>query len=291
MADMTGTTLANVVRATWSALPTVTYRSNTILEGLMDHRWEPEIQGNIVNVWGFTQNTGASNRGAGTGTFGTGAAITFTANTEAQTQITVDRLYYMADRMAVEKVPQVFPNYLVMLAQGRGQAIALQVDADLAADNTNGIDAATTVVGSDNVDVTEDDLYTCQTNLNNQNAPMEDRFLVVSPASGASLGKIESIRNTLYSAMVGGVSSKLGAGHIGHALGFQVFMSNNLEAGTAGKKNGAFQREFCAFIRQINIQTEQGLNIADGGFRENFTFMTCGFKIMKNAYCNELDGK
>ena len=296
MADMTATTLANVQKAVWSDVPSVTYRSNTILAELLDHRWEPELsvgRGDRVNVWGFTQNTGASNRGAGTGTFGTAAAITFTANTESQTQLVVNRFYYMADRMAVESTAQVIPAYVMRLAEGRGQAIALQEDSDIASDNTNGIDAFTTVVGVDNVDITEDNLFEVQTNLNNQNTEVggPDRYIVASPASIASMSKIESLRNTLYSASTGGLNAGLSRGYIGKALTFSVYMSNNLEAGVAGKKNGAFHREAIAYARQMQLQTESNVQIEDGGFRQNMTFLTCGFKILKSAFGNELDGK
>ena len=121
MADMTATTLATYLARVYSPKVTETYRSNVILVQMLDHRWEPELgvgQGDRVLVGGFTQNTGASNRGAGTGTFGTGATTTFTANTEAQTTIQVDRYYYMADRKPLEMTGQV--HALRYLKQCRG---------------------------------------------------------------------------------------------------------------------------------------------------------------------------
>jgi len=67
---------------------------------LLDHTWEPEIgvgRGDTVNIAAFTQNTGASNRGAGTGTFGTGASLTFTANTAGtRTTGNVDFVMFIA---------------------------------------------------------------------------------------------------------------------------------------------------------------------------------------------------
>ena len=295
MADMTGTTLASYLAEVWSPKVSVTYRAKTVLVPLMDHRWEPELgvgMGDTVNVAGFTQNTGAANRGAGTGTFGTGATLTFTANTEAQTQIKVDRFYYMADRRPLEMDGQVMPALNPLLAAGRGQAIALQVDADLAADNTNGLDAFSTVVGTDNVDVTEDDLITIQTNLNNQNAPDSDRYLVVSPATFASIIKIEAIRNQLYAPAIGSLSGNAGQGFVGGPVySLMVFMSNNLESGSNGKKNAGFHTEAIAFIEQMSTQTLQDVNIEDGGFRQFLTFQTCGFKEIKDAFGNELDGK
>ncbi len=70
-----------------------------------------------------------------------------------------------------------------------------------------------------------------------------------------------------------------------------VFMSNNLESGSNGKKNAGFHTEAIAFIEQMSTQTLQDVNIEDGGFRQFLTFQTCGFKEIKDAFGNELDGK
>ena len=294
MADMTSTTLANVTPEVWSAKASTTYRSNVVNVPLLDHTWEPELgvgRGDIVNIFGFTQNNAATNRGAGTGTFGTGASITFDANTEGQTQLAVNRLYLKAHRMPVEAQAQVIPGYLAMLMKGHGEAIALQIDADIGADNTNGFDAFTTVVGTDNVDLTEDDLLTIQTNLNNQNAPLDGRVGVISPASHQSLMKVEAFRNQMYKDTMGNLDGGKGAGQLGPILTFQMYMSNNLEAGTAGKKNAFFQKEAIAFAEQIALKKADDTNIEDGLFRQYVTYTTCGFKIVKNAFGNEADGK
>ena len=293
-ADMTSTTLASWTPEVWSAKALVTYRSNTVLEPLMDHSWESELgqgRGDTVNVGGFTQNNAAKNRGAGTGTFGTGATVTFDAVTEGQTQIAVNRFYYKANRAPVEAEAQVLPQYMSLLAAGRGQAIALQVDEDLGDDSTNGIDAFTTIVGQDNQDLTDDDLLEIVTDLNNVNAPQTGRVGVVSPASWASMMKIESVRNSQYAASIGNLEGDKSAGRVGRVLGFDIHMSNNLPAGTSGKKNAFFHKEALAFIGQVGLQTISGDNIADGVFKEHITFRTCGFKIMKNTFGVEVASK
>lgn len=291
---MTSTTMATWTPEVWSTKPTITYRSNVVNVPLLDHTWEPEIgvgRGDTVNIPGFSQNNSASNRGAGTGTFGTGATITFDAVTESQTQLVVNRFYYKAFRQPVEAEAQAMSSYVSLLTKGHGEAIALQIDADIAADNTNGFDAASTVVGTDNVDITEDDILTVDTNLNNQNAPVNDRFMVISPASRASILKVEAIRNQLYRDSIGNIQGDKGAGYLGKVLTFDVHMSNNLEAGTSGKKNVGFQREFCAYAEQISLKAEKQLNMEDGMFQQYISYNTCGFKIVKNAFANEIDGK
>lgn len=291
---MTGTTIATWNPEVWSRTPTITYRSNIVLVPLMDHRWEPEIgtgRGDTVNIPGFSQNNAPNNRGAGAGTFGTGASITFDAVTEAQVQLKVNRFYYKAHRYPLELSVQAMPPYFSLLLQGQGAAIALQVDADLAADATDGLDTLTTIIGEDNVDITEDDVFTASTNLNNQNAPLPDRFFVVSPASAASVGKIEAFRNTLYRDSAGMIDGARAAGDIGTMLTFRTIMSNNLEAGTSGKKNFAFHMETIAFAEQANTQTEMTTNLEDGGFRQFMTWNTVGFVVVKNSFGTEVDGK
>jgi len=291
---MTTTTMATWTPAVWSSKPTVTYRSNVVNVPLLDHRWEPEVgvgRGNIVNIPGFTQNNAARNRGAGTGTFGTGAAVTFDAATEVQLQLTVNRFYYKAFRRPVEAAAQAMSEYLTLLLKGHGEAIALQVDADIGADNTNGFDAFTTTVGTDNVDLTEDDLLTVDTNLNNQNAPVQGRYGVVSPATKNGLMKVEAFRNSLYQGAMGNLDGSKGAGYIGPLLTFDIYMSNNLEAGTAGKKNAFFQKEAIAYAEQVSLQAIHSQNIEDGVFDQYISYQTCGFLIIKNAFGNEVDSK
>jgi hypothetical protein len=295
MADMTATTMASWTPEIWSSKPTITYRSNVVNVPLLDHTWEPEVgvgRGDTVNIPHFTQNSSPNNRGAGAGTYGTGASITFDATTESQTQLVVNRFYYKAFRQPVEAKAQIMPNYMTLLLAGHGQAIALQIDADIGSDGTNGFDGFTTnVIGADNVDVTDDDILDAETNLNNVNAPTTERYGVISPATRGSILKSESIRNSLYANSIGNLDGAKGAGLLGSILTFQLYMSNNLEAGTSGKKNAFFHKEAIAFAEQLTVQVEQNTNIEDGVFRQFISYQTCGFKMIKETFGNEVDGK
>ena len=286
MADMTGTTMATYLPEVWSRLATITYRSNVVIWPLFDHRWEPELgvgMGDTVNIPGFSQNTGATKES----TFGTGATITFDAVTEAQIQLVVDTLAYKAYRMPYSMTVQAMSVYQPLLTKGIGEAVALQVDTDSA----TAIRAFDTEVGSDNIDITDDDILTCETNLHNQNAPMQDRFLTVSPASRGSMMKIDVIRNQLYAKSVGNLVGSRGAGVLGEVYSFTAIMSNNLTAGTAGKENGAFQREAVAAVMQKGLTMLNDVNIEDGPFRQVWGGAVYGLKEIKDAFGNQLNGK
>src|SRR3990172_5212724 len=290
---MTATTMAVWIPEVQGRAATITYRAETVNVPLLDHTWEDQLRAggtDTVNIPGFSQNSAPNNRGAGAGTFGTGASITYDEVREVKVALVVNRWYYKADRHPFELEKQQIGTYQTLLARGRGQAIQLQVDADIAADNTNGYDSGT-VVGSDNVDVTEDDVFTLQTNLNNQNAPVNGRKMVVSPATHSSMMKDEGFRNSLYAGALGNLDGAKGQGYVGKVLTFDVYMSNNLESGTAGKKNAAFQTEAIAYAEQAGLTPEMNRILSTGGFVEFMTWQTCGFKVIKSAFLYELDGK
>lgn len=289
MADMTGTTMATWLPEQWSELATITYRTNVVLPNLMDRRWEPEVgvgRGDTVNIPNFTQNTSATKRS----TFGTGASLTFDAVTESQTQLVVNQLAYKAFRMPVEMSAQTMPSYVTMLTDGIGEACSIKIDSELASDNSNGLDAFT-AIGTDNVDITEDTLLTGETNLGDNNAPLENRYLVVSPASRASLLKIESFRNALYQNTLGGIDGSRGRGYLGHVYTYDVYESNNLESGTSGKKNALFHQEAIAYAEQKALTMVQDLNIEDGLFNQFAGYVVYGHKMVKSAFGREVAGK
>lgn len=289
MANMTKTTMATYLPEQWSELASITYRSNIVLPNLMDRRWEPEIgvgQGDTVNIPNFSQNSSASKRS----TFGTGASVTFDAVTESQTQLLINQMAIKAFRMPVEMSIQKMGAYVPLLTDGIGMAIALTVDSELAADNSNGLDSFT-AIGVDNDDITEDVLFAGETNLGDNNAPLENRYLVVSPASRASLMKIEAFRSSLYAGAVGNVDGSKGRGFLAHVYTYDVYESNNLEAGTSGKKNAMWQQEAIAYAEQKSVTILKDVNLEDGIFDQWVGFNVYGFIKVKNAFGREIDGK
>lgn len=296
--EMTATTMATYLPDVWSQLASIVYRTNVVIPDLVDRRWEPELppgRGDIVNVPLFGQNTSASKRT----TFGTLAALTWSALTDVQRQIAVNQMAYKGFVMPLEMNVQKMAMYDTLLTDGIGQACAIQVDSELAADTTNGFDGYSTVVGTDNIDITDDNILTCETNLNNANAPLEWRYLVVSPASYGSMMKIDVLRNQMYRDSVGNLAGDKGAGYRGKVYTFDVYMSNNLEAGAAGKKNAAFQREATALIMQQNLKIVEEISLSGSsgtagayGFAKIVAgYVVYGFLEMKDDHGNELDGK
>jgi len=297
MADMTALTMASWLPEVWSPLASIAFRTNTVLAPLLDHSWESELgpgRGDTVNIPSFAQNQRSQTTTRAT--FGTGAALTFNAVTEGQTQLKVDTMETDAHRMPVEMSLQAMPGYVVRLTQGMGQAIAQKVDYKIASDDTNGFDVFT-AIGTDNTDVSDDTVLEGETALNDAFAPTGDRFFVVSPATRASLIKVEAYRNSLYATAVGNLPGDVGMepfsmnGYMGQIYTLKVYMSGNLEAGTSGKKNAMFHREAIAMVMQQDVTVVGGLNIADGLFNEYAAYCVFGIKLVKTAVGREVDGK
>jgi len=291
MADMTATTMATYLQEVWSPIATITYRSLAILPPLMDRRWESEIgvgAGDTVNIPNFTQNarTNVTKRS----TFGTGATVSFVATTEAQTQLLINQMAYYAFRLPFEMSVQTMQKYLTLLEDAAPQAIARQVDYELASDDTNGFDAFT-AIGTDNTPVTEAVVLQGEQNLNDNNAPGEGRIFVLSPATYSDLIQIDVFRNQLYAASIGNIKADKTAGYIGKILSLECYMHSDLEAGTSGKKNYIGQKEAIAYAEQKGVKIEQATNIADGGFNEFMAYNVYGFKIVKSAFGREVDGR
>ncbi len=292
--NMTGTTMANWLPEQWSSLASITYRSNTVLPALMDRRWEPEIgvgRGDTVNIPLFSQNNSARNRGAGTGTFGEATALTFDAATEQQIQLVVNKLGYKGFSMPVEMSLQTMPNYQSLLTDGIGKALALFTDSELANDTTNGLDAFTSVLGVDNVDVTDDVVLSAIAVLDNAIADYESRYLVVSPSTYISLLKIERYANSLYGGSVGNLDGSKGTGYVGSIYNVDVYKSSNLQDGTAGKKNALFQKEAIAFAEQQSVKIVNDLNIEDGLLEQYVGYNVFGHVMVKDGFGNEVAGK
>lgn len=291
MADMTATTMATYLAEVWSTLATITYRQTVIIWPLMDSRWQPELgvgRGDTVNIPNFTQNTRSNVTKRST--FGTAASLTFTATTESQTQLVVDKMAYQAHRIPVEMSVQQMPVYNTLLSEGIGEALGQQMDYDIASDGTNGFDAFT-AIGTDNVDITESVFLQGETNLNDNLAKQEGRYFVCSPATRGSMMQIDVFRNQLYASSVGNLDGSKGNGWFGKIYSVDCYMDADLESGTSGKKNFMGQTEAIAVAKQLDVKMVGGLNIADGLLNEVAGYCVYGFKQVKSNHGREVAGK
>ncbi len=296
MAVMTGGvagTMATYTKEVWSQTATVTARPKVMLWDLCDDTWAPELGangGDTINIPSFSQNSGAVARSS----FGTAAALNteLIATTEAQVQLIVNKMAIYGFAMPKEGRLQASTAYYTQLVKGIGESLMLYRDAQVSSDNTNGFDGFSTVVGTDGVDLTEDNIITCQVNLENANADAEDRFCVLSPASFASIHVYEAFRNMQYKGAVGNLDVNKSQGFRGGPVyGFMFYESNNLEAGSSGKKNAAFQRKAIAVASQQGVEIDRQFDIPGGLIDYCVGSIVFGQKEVVDGFGNELDGK
>jgi hypothetical protein len=296
MANISGSTMATFLPEQWSSLASVTYRSNTVIVPLLDHRWEPEIgvgRGDTVNIPTFETNDSATNIvGAGRSSFGhSNAGLTFDATATGQKQLVINKMAYKGFSMPVEMALQSMPNYITLLTDGIGKALALYTDFEIASDATNGFDAFTPI-GADNVDVTDDVLLQAIQVLDDANADYDERYFIVSPATYVSLLKIERYSNSLYGGSIGTLDGSKGTGHVGSVYNVDVYKSNNLDnVGISGKKNALFQKEAIAFAEQQSVKIVNDLNIEDGLLEQYVGYNVFGHVMVKSEFGSEVAGK
>lgn len=305
----TATIADNWVFQAYTDLAIVVNRSNAIMPGLLDRKYEAMLgagKGDRVNIPVFSQS--AASTVTKRSTFGTAATLTTQNVTEGNVVLQVNILGTHAFAIPKEDDEQMSPAYRALLVEGASMSLTQQIDTDLLGDNTNGIDAATTTVGTDNVPITEDDIMTVSRNLSNANAGVgtgapaggvassAGRHLVCSPTSIMDLRKIESARNSLYASATGNLPSDNNNGYIGQYHGFFVHETTLVEAGAAGAKNGAFHSSAIAFAMPGGIRVSRGEqligNATVGGLTNEYVAWTMyGFVIERTAFLNELDGR
>lgn len=286
MADITATTLDVYLKEVWSSAASIIYSATTIFEPKMDHRWEPEIgvgAGDTVRIPNFTQATGSSKRS----TFGTGAPLTLIAPAETSTLLLVDQMAYRAFQMPVEMNVQAMSIYVPLMTDDIGRAIALQIDTELASDNTDGFDSLT-AIGTDNEALTEVVILEGEQVLNDNNALLETRYMFISPATYADLRQIEVFRNQFYPQSI---IQDMGPGAVGKLFTLETYMSNNLEAGTNGKKGAILQKECIAFAAQTDVKVVQDLEITEGLFNVTAGWKAYGFKKIRDTFGREVDAR
>ena len=289
MADITKTTLDVYLQEQWSSAASIIYASLTIIEPKMNHRWEPELgvgRGDLIRVPEFTESTSADKRS----NFGVGAPLTLTAVTEGSKNIPVDQMAYKAFQIPVEMSLQTMAIYIPLLTEDIGRAIAQQIDTELAADNSNGFDSFTTV-GSDGEVISDDVILEAEAILNTNSAPMEGRYVFVSPNTRADLLQIDVLRNQLYASATGNLDGKKGQGYFGTIYTLDFYMTNKLEAGINGTKNFVGQTEAIAFVGQSSVKVVKDLEISEGLFDIAAGWKAYGFLKMKTNFGRELDAR
>lgn len=246
MANVTLTTAANFIPEIWSTMILEDLHKNVVLLPLMDRRFEEfGRDGDTIHVPNLSEFTATVR----TGTSRTGA-LTFVANTENVTDIALDTEAYVAFKLDdIVRIQSIIPE-MMLYTKEAGRAVAEQIDSHIATT----MDAnANTPKGADNEAVTELDIRSAKEFLDEGNVDPGDRYLVVSPSTYSDLYNIDRYTNQLYAGSLGNLVAGKSRGFMGTIMEFDVYMTTNLPAGTNGRKNFMGQKEWIAFVMQLDI--------------------------------------
>ena len=280
MANVTITTAANFVPEYWSTLVLEALHANLVAANLVDRRFEAFARdGDKINVPSLAEISGAA-LSSMTGT------VTFTANTEATTQIAINTLAYAAVKVDHAAEIQSQLGLMQMYTGEIGRAVAEKVDTDV---YTN-LDTTSATEGTDNVDLTDQNVINSRVTLDEANAPDSDRYMIISPATLGAFFQEEKYINSLYAGAIGNVPGDAPRGYRGRIYDYDVYSTTNLPSGSAGKKNFAFQREGAALVMQQDISVQKREphdELADA----IVAWTIYGTKLMRGGIVVEMAGK
>lgn len=227
----------------WSGLAIVAREATLVYGNLVDRRFEAELSmGDVIHV------PSVGDLASRTKTINT--AITYETITETNTDITVTTHEYAA--IAVEDIAKLQTNreQLKMYAGKMGYALALSFDDVLA-----GLpDGVTNTVGTLAVELSEENLLRAIQYMDDANAPMDERYFVMSPAQGISMLKYDKFVNKDYESVHGSVqTTDMGKNYVTSFLNIPIFRSTNVEGtNAAGHDNALFHRHAFAAVMQMS---------------------------------------
>ena len=236
----------------WSMEAIVARENQLVFANLVDRKFENGLSfGDTIHV------PGVSNLAVRTKS--TNGAVTYETVTESNTDITIGTHQYAA--IALENITRVQNNrdQLQLYAGKLGYALALAVDDVLA----GLVDDFSNSVGTQAVELTDDDILRARQYLDDAAAPQDSRVMVVSPMQETGLLKLDRFVHNDYEAVHGpGRETGLEKAYVSSFMGMPIYRSVNVEGTNgAGHDNGMFQKESLALVMQIAPKTYHQFDI------------------------------
>ncbi len=183
------------------------------------------------------------------------AATIYETVTEALTDITVGTWEYNAIALESATRRQANRDLLAFYAPEQGYALALAVDDGIA---TLLAAVSGQTVGALLTPLTYDNVLRARQYIDDANAPLDGRALVISPAQEAEFLKLDQYTNRDYDPLHGNTVAMADRAYIGTWLNIPVYKSTNVDgSNAAGHSNGLFQKEAFALVVQMNPQSHQ----------------------------------
>ena len=273
---VTNTTAATFIPEIWSDEIVAAYKSNLVLANVVNKMSHAGKKGDTIHIPKPTRGS-ASAKSAST-------QVTLIAATESEVQVSIDKHYEYSRLIEDITDVQSQPSLRSFYTDDAGYALAKQVDADLGLlaktfgdDNGSGsdfihsnsfyVDAGNGIAAYavDTVAVT--DVFTdlafreLVKELDDNDTPMDNRFLVIPPSVRSQLMGIDRYVSSDF------VSSQgVQNGLIGQLYGVDIFVSNNLPVVETAADNTASavdtvgaimaQRDAMVLVEQMGVRTQ-----------------------------------
>lgn len=273
---VTTTEAANFIPTLWSLEVIEAYYDNFVLAGLVDRSFQELARAGHGNKIRVPHISALGNWG------------TITEGSEVPKYTQVVESYTDIDVTTYEGIKLQWPSIVEIqsmdsLRQNYTREMGLEaakaVDDDLAAL----IDTVTNSVGTLASDVEDSDVRRAEQYLDDANAPLNDRFFVVSPAQLMGLYDVEKYANSLYKGSSGNLAGSKGRGYIGPIYRSDVYESSNVDGtNAAGHDNAMFQRKAFALVVQQEPKVEMWRNVGYA-MDEVICWALWGVKLMRDT--------
>lgn len=267
-AHVTTTTANTFIPEIWSDEIVATYKKNLVLANLIKKMSFKGKKGDSVHIPAPIRGN-ASVKAAST-------QVTLIAGTELEVVVTIDN-HYEYSRLIEDIVEaQALASLRNFYTEDAGYALARQVDSSLiqlgrgvngggstAAYNAgfSGADGTTAYVAAANTGLgalTDAAIRRSIQRLDDNDVPMDGRFLMVPPSTRNTLMGIARFTEQAFVGEMGG-SNTIRNGEIGNVYGVPVFVTNNAESttgSTAAKACLLGHKDFAVFVEQMGVRSQ-----------------------------------
>ena len=193
-----------------------------------------------------------------------GAAVSYVAPAETETQLTVDQHYYSAKMFT--DVLQVQSNYdlLSQYAKAMGYSLAKQVDSSIAAKLIT-VNQGATLTTDDQMTAAEFEAALANLGENDIDYTSGDVYFVVNPTLYADMiNPAGTFGASFIRADIAGFNadnSPIHSGQVGQLMGMPVFMSNSLSSGGTNVSAVIFHRSACAIAVQQAVDVVEQYDV------------------------------
>ena len=261
-AHVTTTTANTFIPEIWSDEIIASYKKNLVAANLVKKMNFKGKKGDSIHIPSPTRGN-ASVKSAQT-------QVTLIAATESEVVVNIDK-HYEYSRLIEDIVEaQALASLRQFYTDDAGYALARQVDTDLVrlgrgvngGDGTanytgafSGADGTTAYTGTAGA-LTDAAIRRSIQRLDDNDVPMDNRFLIVPPSTRNTLMGIARFTEQAFVGEVGGANT-IRNGEIGNVYGIPVFVTSNADAATDGDRICLLaHKDFAVLVEQMGVRSQ-----------------------------------